>query len=379
MDSFVLGFSLTKFDLPDPPEELKHSPLSRALEVFITYLAAAGADSKTVKSYRSAILDFIDFVGDKRVSEVSDADIVRWRIDRLRNGFRKSKSRSRRSIQATLHYYSLFLRSFLRWLNPSIKVPVIRKPRSSRVESLKPAEIVRLFEASRDILDLVILSLMIETGLRASELLSLEWSDVDLENSEIIVRNAKYGDERVVFIGEVSRNILMSWRSMTNDPYGRVVPLSYTGLYKRIKKLAKRAGIDARKVRPHILRHTFATEALRRGMSLPAVQRILGHRDIKVTQIYLHLLKEDIKEQYIRAFNMRDSSHPAAITKVSGASYRPDAPSMAQGLATSSIDVSRGGYGEAVGDVGSGFKRCGNCSSSLPSMARFCMICGSRV
>jgi len=56
-----------------------------------------------------------------------------------------------------------------------------------------------------------------------------------------------------------------------------------------------------------VLRHTFATEALRRGMSLPAVQKLLGHRDIKVTQVYLHLLHEDVKKQYEQAFSQSHS------------------------------------------------------------------------
>ncbi|MEM0365741.1 MAG: tyrosine-type recombinase/integrase, partial [Acidilobaceae archaeon] len=62
-------------------------------------------------------------------------------------------------------------------------------------------------------------------------------------------------------------------------------------------------------VRPHILRHTFATEALRRGMSLPILQRILGHSDLKVTQLYLHLTAEDVRREYERVFGIQQTSN----------------------------------------------------------------------
>lgn len=69
-------------------------------------------------------------------------------------------------------------------------------------------------------------------------------------------------------------------------------------MYKKLKRLALRAGIPPGKVRPHVLRHTFATRALRSGISLPSLQRLLGHTDIRTTQVYLHLTIDDIKREY---------------------------------------------------------------------------------
>ncbi len=310
MDS---GRVVVRFELDPPPPGILERSNWEILELFLEALRAAGASEKTVKAYRAAISDFLEFIGGKPLREVTQEDVLRWRAERLARGFprrRRNRRRrldsfeERRARQATLHYYTLFLRGFFEWLGLPVRVPIVAKPRSREVEALTEEEVLRLLSAARDTLDLLILALLLETGLRAQEAVSLKLRDVDLERREIRVRNAKYGEERVVFFGELTAAALAKWLEENPGlgPDDPLLGLSYSGLYKRLKALARRAGLPVEKVRPHVLRHTFATEALRRGMSLPAVQRLLGHRDIKTTQIYLHLLREDIREEYRRAF-----------------------------------------------------------------------------
>ncbi len=297
---------MVKFELPDPPEDVKELSVWDALEEFLLSLEAAGASSKTVKAYKAGISDFLRFTGKELVSELSYRDFTKWRINRLRNGFPKG-SKDRRKAQMTLHYYSLYVRAFLQWLGIVNKVPAVARPRGRRrTPTLTREEILKLLEASRDLLDLLIVSMLFETGLRAQELLSLTVDDVDLGKREIVVRNAKFGEERVVFFGPLTEAVLKEYLKLIKR--GKLIPLSYTGLYKRLKTLAKRAGVDPGKVRPHVLRHTFATEALRRGLNLVALQIILGHKDIKTTQEYLHLLKEDVKRQYMKVFSISPAS-----------------------------------------------------------------------
>ncbi len=276
------------------------------MEAFLAALAAAGASPKTVKAYRAAISDFLAWLGGRRLAEVSSSDVAAWVYERLTRGLRRPRggAETRRERQTTMHYYTLFLRSFFEWLGLPVRVPVVKKPRGRRVEALTGEEVARLLAAARDALDFLIVALLFETGLRAQEAVGLRLRDIDFARREIRVRNAKYGEERIVLYGDLTEQALRLWLSLNPGlgPDDPLLGISYSGLYKRLKSLAKRAGVDPRKVRPHVLRHTFATEALRRGVPLPVVQRLLGHHDIKVTQIYLHLVNEDVRRAYQQAF-----------------------------------------------------------------------------
>jgi integrase/recombinase XerD len=292
---------MVKYELP-PPSCTGRCELESLLEEFLLALEAAGASPSTLKSYRSAIKDFLGFVGKRYSDELNPQDFLAWRVKRMKEGLRFSRG-DREASTRTLYYYTLFVRSFLTWLGVfKGRPPSVAKPRQVKLRTvLSRDEVRRLFNASRDILDVLILSLLMETGLRAKEVLSIRKSDVDLEKREIRVLKAKYGESRVVFMGPLTYSVLSKYLPLLRDD-DRLIPLTYSGLYKRLKSLATRAGIDPRKVRPHVFRHTFATESLRRGLALPALQAILGHRDIKTTQVYLHLAVEDIKELYMKTF-----------------------------------------------------------------------------
>ncbi|PUA33463.1 MAG: hypothetical protein B7O98_03340 [Zestosphaera tikiterensis] len=294
---------MVRFELPEAPEEVREESLWKALEVFLTYLEGTGASPKTVKAYKHGIKDFIKFINKEKVKDLTPEDFNKWKLERLRSGFIKG-SKDKRRIQTTLHYYSLYVRSFLSWLGIVKKAPAVARPKGKKViQALSNEEIYKMLNASRDILDLLILALMFETGLRAQELLSLNVEDINLSTKEILVKNAKFGEERIVFFGSLSEKVLKEYLSRYGVNQGKLINISYNGLYKRLKTLAKKAGVDPAKVRPHILRHTFATEALRRGVNIIALQALLGHKDLKTTQVYLHLLKEDLKKLYEAAFN----------------------------------------------------------------------------
>ncbi len=287
---------------PRRPRNLKGRRLSEAAELFLAGMEMLGASQSTVKAYRSAIQSFIRHAGDKPVEEVTPEDYEDWVYKLQMEGPDRPRTRDRESRRNTAHYYSLFVRRFLEWIGVEGELPVVPRRRRRLPEALSWDEVEALLEASRDLLDAVIVAVLAETGLRASELLSLTWRDVDLRDGDVRVRG-KYGKERIVFLGPASRRLLEALYDETRPrPRDRVIPLTYQALYKRLKSLAIRAGLDPARVRPHVLRHTFATEAVRRGISLPVLQKLLGHSNLKITEVYLHVTPEDARREYYSLF-----------------------------------------------------------------------------
>ena len=164
--------------------------------------------------------------------------------------------------------------------------------------------------------DRALLELMYASGLRASETISLEISDVDLEHG-IVRARGKGSKERLVPVGGKAiaavRVYLRSARAelvRSNDERKLFVnfrggPLTRQGLYKIVLRHAESAGLGDR-MSPHTLRHSFATHLLSGGCDLRSVQEMLGHADVATTQMYTQLTSDRLKDVYVKA-------HPRAV------------------------------------------------------------------
>lgn len=273
-----------RLELGSPPEE------GDLYKAFISALYAAGAGEGTIKMYSIAIRGFLEFIKKDPRKATSD-DINRWIIEL------SSKAKDNRSRSVTTRYYVIAVRRFLKWLGINVK-PVMPRAKRKEIKALSEEEIQKILASARTLRDKLIIKLLTETGMRANELLNINISDIDFNRKMIRLRVTKNGEERVVFFTDDTLELMKKYLKIHDGE--KLFQMTYQALYKTIRRLGEKAGING--LRPHMLRHSFATNAIRKGVPLPAVQRILGHKDIKTTQIYTHLILDDLEKAYREAF-----------------------------------------------------------------------------
>ncbi|MFP3259757.1 MAG: tyrosine-type recombinase/integrase [Sulfolobus sp.] len=269
---------------------------------FINSLLIAGASENTIKVYSIAVKDFLNYIK-KDPRTVTASDVNNWIINVMRRGTRDKKrieiNEMKRRKMVTARLYIIAVLRFLKWLGKDIK-PVTPRIRRNEIFALDEETFNKLLEITKRTSDKLILKLLFDTGLRAKELLSIKVSDIDFERGSITVRNTKNQETRTVFFTEGTKSLLIKYiKSKCLKSDDKLFNLTYNALYKRLKRIGKKIGID---LRPHLLRHTFATVAIKKGVPLPAVQKLLGHKDIRTTQIYTHLLTTDLENIYRKTF-----------------------------------------------------------------------------
>jgi integrase/recombinase XerD len=274
----------------------------RLITEFLQAMSAdRGLAANSLAAYRrdlTAVLGGLVQSGQHFVS--CDADDIRALLSSWHDAGLSRRTVSRR-ISAMRQMMAWLVEERLREDNPCrwIDNP---KQQPSLPKSLSEAEISALILAATTatpranaLLMSAILELLYATGLRVSELVSLT-CDAFRRDQETIIVTGKGGRERLVALGAPARNAVASWlewRDCNGDyvtsgflfptPTGHISRQEFS---VRLKKLAMAAGLDPRKVSPHVVRHSFATHMLNRGADLRGLQMLLGHADISTTQVY---------------------------------------------------------------------------------------------
>ncbi len=151
--------------------------------------------------------------------------------------------------------------------------------------------------------NLCLLRLMLNTGLRVSEVLKVKTRDIDWTSGKLMVRQGKGKKDRSLWVGDEDLALLQLWMAkkarlpesewLFTNRYGKLIISRY--LRKMVKRLATKAGIS-KDVHPHTLRHTFATDLFRQTKNLRLTQKALGHSQISSTIVYTHIVDDELEE-----------------------------------------------------------------------------------
>lgn len=275
---------------------------SQALRDFMLYNRAARLARKTLRFYEGQLKPFViwcDALDVGHVSAITPSLIRGYLVSLEDRGLRdNSIHAAARAIRAWLNFC---VREEYIQASPMDKVAM---PRVSRkiLPSLSEENITCLLAACNSARDNAIVLVLLDTGLRASELVNLDGKDVDLDFGEIHVRQGKGSKDRTVFLGSEARRALRDYYVERGEPeenhpvwisQTRHQRLTASGLHQLLKRLGEQAGVDD--CAPHTMRRTFALWCLRNGMDIFRLARLMGHTDISVLRRYLYLLKDDLR------------------------------------------------------------------------------------
>jgi len=287
--------------------------LDEAVERFLNHLGTTRSPN-TVKAYGTDLAQFVEYALSTGVSEVEMVSerLVRAWLDSHRAAHRTTRARKLYALRS----FFRFCRA-MGWLQAEPAANIAEPAATRRLPRFltrsQAAQLVEQPSQEPDIFalrDRALLELLYATGLRVSELVSLDVNALDFEQGAIRVRG-KGGRERMVLFGRAAHEALSDYlqharpRLMNPQRPTRALFLNYQGgrltvrsVHRLLKRYGRALGLE---VSPHMLRHTFATHMLEGGADLRTVQELLGHQRLQTTQVYTHLTLDRLRKTLERA------------------------------------------------------------------------------
>ena len=264
--------------------------------------------NNTICSYHYDLEAYEDFLKDKNPTKVSRNDIIDFIELRKKEGI--SDKSIAHSITVLRGFYKFLLIEKQIDKNPMETIEIPKLPKSlPKVLSFKEVDLLLdvPLKDKYDFRNKAMLEVMYATGIRISELISLEYSKVDLKENTVTVIG-KGGKERMIPLGDYATQALRIYMDIYRPKLLKktcdYVFLSVRGdkmsrqaFFKIVKEEAKKRGITT-EFSPHTLRHSFASHLLMNGADLRSIQELLGHSDISTTQIYTHVSDRVREETY---------------------------------------------------------------------------------
>lgn len=286
------------------------------IEIFEKYLRNdKKASANTVSSYLRDIRQFCDYLDthtESSMESASEADVGEY-IEYLRASGKSVATVSRSIASIKSLYTHLCIKQYLK-VNPALKL-VPEKSTQKLPQILTSKEVETLLDQpqcidAKGFRDKAMLELLYATGIRVTELIDLNITDVNLTAG--VIRCESRNKERFIplypaAVKAVSEYVTLVRPQMIATPDEQSLfvnvggeRMSRQGFWKIIKYYQKKAGIE-KDITPHTLRHSFAAHLLENGADIHAIQEMLGHSDISSTQVYSHLIKKQLKDVYNKA------------------------------------------------------------------------------
>jgi integrase/recombinase XerD len=288
------------------------------IEAFLEMMAAErNAALNTLDAYRRDLSDFAEFAGRRGGLKGADTEAIRAYLARMDDAGFAPRTAARR-LSALKQFFRFLYADGLRADDPAASLEGPKRGRSlpkvlsvSEVDQLMQVAQARVRETGtpRDRRLLALLEVIYATGLRVSELVRLPVSAARGEARVLLVRG-KGGRERMVPLSPPAKAAMSDYLAVRPafltqagtrgavylfPSRGKAGHLTRVRFFQLLDELAVEAGIDPRRVSPHVLRHAFASHLLNNGADLRSVQQMLGHADISTTQIYTHVLEERLQ------------------------------------------------------------------------------------
>jgi integrase/recombinase XerD len=288
------------------------------IERYLNHVRVEGGLARnTIDAYRRDLAKFQRYLRQQNVGDLRDVT-----QNTVRNFLASLHARKLSAVSSARCLSAV--RGWLRFLHderriddhPALDIAPTRRgtrlPKTLSAPEVAALLSVPVHPTAEDRRDRVMLELLYATGLRVSELVTLELSQVNLEVGYVRV-TGKGSKQRIVPMGEPAQRLLLDYLHLIRPQFlkhraSRTLFLSRRGrsltrqaFWKSLRARARRAGLS-KAVSPHMLRHSFATHLLGGGADLRSVQTMLGHADIATTQIYTHVERERLKQVHARFF-----------------------------------------------------------------------------
>lgn len=271
--------------------------LSEAFNMYLEdYIRAKNQSTRTEETHEACKRLLIQFIGDKELSQLSLLDVREWRKE-------ISKGRRPNSVRV----YILRLRAVLRYCNlrdiPAIKSELVPVPKREATVPvfLTEQEVTRMIECSTSLRNAFVISLLYSSGIRLSELIALNRGQIIDRRFTVIGKGRK---PRLCFIDQRTELLMNMYLASRKDNHEALIVsnefkrrMTATNIQLLVRNSASKACLN-KKVSPHTLRHSFATNFLKNNGNMRYLSAMLGHASLDTTMMYAHVVDLDLQNQY---------------------------------------------------------------------------------